>query len=271
MERPPLKKVIFFVTHATLTFRHAEMCLQALSESINPPHFDQLIIYNSHQDELSNDQILMLFSRYKLYRFIKSVQCFNYDTKTPKTLGGDINQIRDWCLANLSPRDRVLILKSDILVSSEYLNETQKTDHLDKTLFIPVLYNAKKSVSDNELMELCKKNYVIQSGKEFFFMENETSSPENDLRNRMSTFNLPEVKYLVCSGKRDWSCPYITVNLLPQVITEQKIWGGWSAIQLQPWWIGGYKSFIVHKWHGIISVNNPGYERPGEYGQWLNS
>jgi hypothetical protein len=264
-----MKRVIFFITHATLTHEHAEMCLKALGSSVSPPEFDRFIVYNTHSHELSNEAILQLYEKYDLTRFINEVDIFDYNPETPKTLAGDVNAIREWCLKNLDGNDRVLMLKSDILVSERYLEETTKTDRMEKVLFIPTLFNAKRSVPDEELTALTKVKHVIRSGPEFFFMEDESRTKENDNRDRGS-FSDPEIKYLVCTCKRDWSCPYITVSLLPLIQTTHKTWGGWNAEGVSEWWIGGYMSFTVHKWHGIVSTNNR-TERPGTYGEWLNS
>lgn len=88
---------------------------------------------------------------------------------------------------------------------------------------------------------------MIKNGREFFFVEDEVGSLENDTRDRGSY--TPTIKYLVCTGKKDWSCPYISVNLLEQIeITEQE-WGGWNAFNVKEFWVGSYMSFLIHRYH----------------------
>lgn len=265
-----MKRIIFFLTHTTLTYEHADLCFKALGASVNPPIFNELIIYNTHSHELPNEEILKLYDKYDCTRFIDEVNIFDYPHNTPKNLASDIDCIRNWCLEHYEQTDRVLLLKSDILISSMYLYETTKTDLLPKVLFISAFYNSKRSISDEELYNFSRSDVVVRSSNEIFFIEDENNSKDNNTRDR-GKFNLPCVKYLCCTGKRDWSCPYLTVNIFPHVITRILEWGGWDAEPVKEWWVGSYMSFTVHKWHGVLSENNPNDRSNDDYRNWLNS
>ena len=256
------------MTHATLEAEHAEMCIKALSASVDPVPFDRMIIYNTHQHELSNEYILSLCNDLP---FIDTIDLFEYDPSTPKTLAGDINAIREYCVKTFAETDHILLLKSDMLLSQSYLNELSKFDDIKTFLFIAPLFNAKRSVPDDELFEFTRTNSIALSSEESFFMEDENHSNENHFRDRCgATPADPKIKYLSCTGKADWSCPYFSMDIFPQIVTIQKDWGGWNAERVRQHWFGAYKSFTVHKFHGIESVNRIG-DRPGDYGKWLNN
>jgi len=266
-----MKNIIFFITHATLGEDHADMCFYALSLSKDPIEFDQIVIYNTHQHELSNETVKKIYDRYRYrFSFIKNVVFFNYDDSTAKNLSGDFKAIRNYCLSTYDQNDRILLLKSDCLVSVNLLNELKKMENIREFILTPPFINAKQSVKNHELLERASQEYPILSSTDTFFIENETRSPENDFRNRPGvTPGDKAVKFLACTGKADWSCHFITVNLLGDVIANDANLGqSCNFERIQGYWIGTYKSFIVHKYHGIKSANRD-TDRPGEYGSWL--
>jgi len=268
-----VRNLIAFITHATLDEYHADLCFRALSNSHNPIPIDELIIYNSHADELPNLKLLGIISRYDLH-FIKKITIFPYDNDTHKSLGGDVLALSRFFIREYPPTARVLFLKSEMLVSVNLLDELRKTFDMEKVLFTPPLLNAKKSITDDELIDRSRLKYMIFSSEDTFFMEDEKGSIENDFRDRLgdnrgANPGNPAVKYLSCSGKKDWSLHYISINLLQGLEFKLQAWGGMSFARLQEWWIGAYKSFTVHKWHPIAS-KNCSEERPGDYNDWLN-
>jgi hypothetical protein len=264
-------RVIFFITHTTLTYQHANMTFKSLANSKDPVEFDELIIYNTHQYELSNDELIKLYKSYDI-PFIKNLYVFDYDENTPKTLGGDVKAIRDFCLNKYSQTDHILLLKSDILLSINLLNEINKFPiESDNFVFTPIFITAKKSVTDEELTDYIKLPYAVLSSEDTFYMEDEIRSVDNDFRNRMGvTPKDKKIKYMSCRVKRDWSCHYLPVKALMMLELKNQTWGGISLEPVSDLWIGSYKSFTVHRYHGIGSINNAS-ERPGEWGEWLAS
>jgi hypothetical protein len=262
-------KVIIFITHATLTFQHAKMTFMSLANSKNPINFDEMVIYNTHQDELSNSELLKLYESFNI-SFIKKVNLFDYDDNTHKSLGADLKVLQDYCQSVYDNNTKILLLKSDCLLSVNFINELSKFENYNKDfIFVAPLINAKKSVNDDELEAYIKNEYAILSSENTFFMEDENRTNDNDFRNRPGVLPGDDcIKYISCTVKRDWSCHYLTNNMFNQVNLKQQDWGGSSFNHLKEYWIGAYMSFVVHKYHSIVSKNRK-EERPGEWGEWL--
>jgi hypothetical protein len=266
-----IQRVIVFIIHQTLGKEHVDMCLEALSKNTNGLKFDSFFIYNTNTEEVPNDYVIERYLNLNLDVLIGEIEILTFE-KESTTLSEDTILIGQFLLQNYRPEDRVLLLKADILLSRGYLSELKKTDSLDKEIFyVAPLYNAKKSVSNQELMKMIDSDVVIRSSPEVFFTENETHSVETDFRDRMlpdfeAVCTDSEIKYLASTGKRDWSCPYLSIGLFKTVNIHQKDWGGWNAENNRVHFLGAYRSFIVHKYHPLRSG-----VRPGSYGKWIES
>lgn len=262
-------KILIFITHATLNYEHAEMTFRSLKESADPVEFDELLIYNTHSHELANEDILELSDE---LHFIKKRRVFPYNPNTPKCLGADLAVLQKHCSDEYKSSDHVLLLKSDCLLSVNFLNELSKfdTEHFSKEfIFVAPLLNAKQSVSNQEIIDRIKMPYAILSSEDTFYMEDENRTADNDFRDRPdATPGDSQIKYISCECKRDWSCHYLPVSVFQRVSVKQQDWGGSSFEHLSHLWVGSYKSFVVHKYHTIVS-NNRQTERPGEWGEWL--
>jgi len=262
-------RVIIFITHATLSYQHAKMTFMSLANSKNPVEFDEIVLYNTHQAELPNEKLLELFNSFSI-SFIKNVKLFEYDKTTHKSLGADLEAIRTYCNDTYASKDHLLLLKSDCLLSVNFLNELKKFDtNSSDFVFVAPLINAKQSVTDDELTEYINSPYAILSSENTFFMEDEVRSPDNGFRNRPGVVPGDDcIKYIACTVKRDWSCHYLPVDVFMQVKLAKQSWGGSSFEYLSHMWIGAYKSFVTHKYHSIVSSNRE-TKRPGEWGEWL--
>jgi len=262
-------RVIFFITHATLGEEHATMAFESLANSQDPVTFDKLILYNTHQHELSNDKLLEIYNSFNI-SFVNKVVLFDYDPETPKNLAGDINTIVKWCSENLTPQDHVMIWKSDCMLSVNYCKELAKLTMPEFVFTVPFI-NAKQSTTNDEIRERLKSPFPILHSEDTFFMEDETRSPENHFRDRPGiTPDNKSIKFLSCTCKRDFSCHYLPVCLLNFITTSHQDWGGCSFQNLSSRWIGSYMGFVIHKYHSIKSVNRAN-DRPGEFEKWISS
>ena len=266
-----MKEVIVFITHKTLGREHAYATFKSLAMSVDPPEIDDFVIYNSHEDDLPTNDILELFQSFEI-GYIRNVVVFPYDKNTPKTLASDINAVMQYMNIHYGPDDRVLLLKSDILLSRNFLNETKKfAGNTGDFMFVAPLFNAKQGVSDLDIFEFIQLPYAIMSSEEIFFMEDETRSADTDFRNRPEVDMTDKtIKFISCRVKRDFSCHYMPVKSMRMIGLQNKTWGGSSFASLDAVWVGAYKSFTVHKYHSIKSENRA-EERPGEWGMWLAS
>ena len=264
-----MKNIVFFITHKTLSEKNCELTFKSLNNQ-EGFLFDVFYIYNTHQSELPNETVINLYNTYNLNRFFKTYKIFNYNENTPKTIAWDVKTICDYVLNTYSQNDRVLFLKSDILLSKNYFS-VLKTLTNEFIYFTSPLVNAKKRVPDDEILEYILRPSFIKSDDITFYVEDEFQSNNNDFTNRPRT-NITDhsIKYFSCDVMRDWSCHFISINLLHHLILVSQSWGGVNLQKLYPYFIKTDKCFTVHKYHNIKSENRI-LDREGPVEQWLLS
>jgi hypothetical protein len=63
-----------FTTHATLDLKHADYSLKALlSLQTNDIVWDNFVIYNTHEHELSNNDIIKLIEKHDVKEYVKDI------------------------------------------------------------------------------------------------------------------------------------------------------------------------------------------------------
>lgn len=249
------KNILVFITHATLGYDHANMCIKHLSQSVDPIIFDDVYIYNTHEDELSNKDILELMTVYNIKNCCTNeIQIFPYDKLTPKTLANDCAAIFQYMSKVYSDTDRLLLLKSDIMVSSMLLNELKTMNDNDKFILTPPFILAKARVSNEKILEYTSRQYCKLSDEITFFNEDENNSNQNDRLNGKDGMDHC-FEFISCTVKGDFSCHYFTLNIIPYIQMAYQSWGGVYMAQCRPWWKGTINSFTVHKYHSIVSNN----------------
>jgi hypothetical protein len=267
-----MKNVIFFITHKTLGIEHAEACFYSLSKQENVPcKFDALYIYNTHQDELSNDILLNLYEKFNLNEFFTEIKIFNYNSSTEKALGADISVIRNYVMQNYVQEDRVLLLKSDCLLSKNYFNDILSLPADIPAYFVAPFICAKERIPDTEIFEYISRDLYIPSDDITFFVEDQFGSNNNDFFNRPGV-NVTDnsIKFTSCYVIRDFSCHFLSVGLFDFVNIAVQSWGGVNFSALFDYFTGTGRSFVVHKYHGIISENRTN-DREGPVVSWLKS
>jgi hypothetical protein len=266
-----MKNIVFFITHSTLTKNHAELTFYSLSKQTpTDKKFDCLYLYNTHQHELPNSFLVNLFQIYSLGNFFNELRIFNYEENTPKSLGADVATISSYVKQNYSGDDRVLILKSDCILSVNYFNEILNLPDC-VVYFVAPFICAKERISNNEILEYSDRQRYISSDEKTFFVEDQTGSNNNDFHNRPGVSVTDEgIRFTSCYVITDFSCHFITVKLLDKINLEYSSWGGAKFHNLVSHFIGTDKCFVIHKYHGIISDNRSG-DREGPVREWLNS
>lgn len=248
------QKIIFFITHHTLSADHARMTLSSLSRCNNPMKFDCMYIYNTHPEELANDFLLKLTENLK--DFIGEIVLFPGPYPKNKNLASDIIAIQTFAVSKYKMTDAIWLLKSDCVVSVNLIDEMKKVDVLRSFVLTPPFICAKKRVTDDEIIEYCKKPLVVLSDHETFFNEDAYGTPENDFRNRPGESPKDtNIKFISCTVKRDFSSHYLTLDNLLAVSKREQDWGGCWLQNVSDKWIGTSKGFVVHKYHGIKSAN----------------
>lgn len=266
-----MKHVAFFITHKTLTVEHADLTFRSFAEQAGDDMFDRLYLYNTHEYELSDSVLLELYNKYELNKKFKDVIIFPYSISTDKSLGGDINAIKEYVKDVYNRQDRVLIIKSDSLLSKNYFKDIFALPADEMVYFVAPFVCAKKRIPNEEILEYIKRDRFIQSDDITFFVEDQFQSNATDFAYRPSVKVTDEqIKFTSCYVVRDFSCHLISVGLFDRIFIEQQSWGGVKFYNLIPFLKETNNSFVVHKYHDIISENRAD-DREGPVKEWLNS
>ncbi len=266
------KNIAFFITHKTLNFENAEMTFGGFSRQECDKSFDTLYIYNSHEDELSNESLLNLADKFNLKRIFKEIKIFPYIGTTHKSLGGDISSIKDFCKSNLDSDDRVLIIKSDTIPSVNFFDDIlNRLPQNGPVYFVAPFICAKRRVGDDMIAEYSKRTSYIKSDEITFFVEDQYQSQDNDFTNRDGVDVTSEsILFTSCYVIRDFSCHFLSVSLFDSVRIENKSWGGVWFSALTDYFVPTDRSFVIHKYHDIVSENRE-IDREGPVKIWLES
>lgn len=266
------KNITFFITHKTLNFENAELTFGGFSRQDCDKSFDILYIYNSHEEELSNESLLELADKLNLYRVFKEIKIFPYDNSTHKSLGGDISCIREFCKSTYSSEDRVLIIKSDTILSINFFDDVlNKLPESGPVYFVAPFICAKRRVDNDTIIEYTKRKEYIKSDEITFFVEDQYQSQDNDFFNRPGIDVTSEsILFTSCYVIRDFSCHFLSIGLFDLVRIQNQSWGGVWFSELTPHFIQTDRSFVVHKYHDVISENRT-TDREGPVKIWLQS
>lgn len=267
-----MKNIVFYITHKTLSLEHAELTFGSFGNQNCNNSFDHLYIYNSHEDELPNEDLTFLSKKYNLEKFFKQIHIFPYNNGTHKSLGADIHTIKEFCKNNFNVEDRVLIVKSDTVLSVNFFDDVLNNLPKDRPVyFVAPFICAKKRVSNDTIIEYSKRTSYIKSDEITFFVEDQYQSDNNDFKERPGIDVTSEsILFTSCYVIRDFSCHFLSISLFDLVRIENKSWGGVWFSNLTPYFIPTNRSFVIHKYHSIISDNRQ-TDREGPVKIWLES
>lgn len=269
-----MKNIAFFITHKTLGLEHARACFYGMSkQNYSGKKFEVLYLYNSHQDELSNETLLDLYSEYDLQHHFNEVVVFNYDNNTHKSLGADINTINNYLLNHYSHNDRVLVLKSDCVLSKNYFNEILNIPKDSIMLYTAPFICAKERVTDKEIFEYASRDKFIPSDDITFMVEDQTGNYNVELhKGRPDGLKVDseQIKFTSCYVYTDFSCHFYSLALIPQMQITFESWGGVKFYSMSNYLYVTDNNFVIHKYHDIVSTNRA-TKREGPVESWLTS
>lgn len=266
-----------FTTHHTLDEKHAEMSIRSLFDQTERLVWDNFVVYNTHEDELSNDFIVNLLIPYINSGLIENASVFEYKSGMyPKTLTQDTINHFDIILGNEIYRPgKTLLLKSDYCVSRNF-NETMRKMKVSNNIWSLPIYNAKEKVSDDEVLELLKMD-VFKPVFEGVYYRGGTNHPHTpgtmDNPYLEMTFDGskdtdPSVRFVSHNIQNDYNLHVFTNDTIricsqicKQVYNPNSTWGGAHDLFNVAWNQAGIEretlidAFGVHMYHGIISPN----------------
>lgn len=267
-----MKNIIFFITHKTLGMSHLIASLWSLASQDykGDKKFDAMYIYNTHKEELSNDNVLLLCKFFGLDSFISEIKIFEYDQSTPKKISYDVKNICEFAKKNYDVNDRILIMKSDSMLSKNYFDDILSLDDGD-VYFVAPWICAKARVDIDDIIEYCERDKYIPSDDITFFVEDQFNSPNNDFKNRPGVNVTDEsIKFTSCYVIGDFSCHFLSISLVDRIIYDDLTWGGVKFYNIAGYHKATDRSFVVHQFHSIISENRSS-DREGAVKLWLES
>jgi len=266
-----MKNIVFFITHTTLSYEHADLVFYTFSQQKTDKKFDILYIYNSHQSELSNDLLLKLFNKYNLNKFFDEVKLFSYDDNTPKTLAGDIDSIRNYVKEKYHENDRILLIKSDTMLSVNYFDTILNIKSDNFIYFVSPFVLAKKRILHEKIINYCKRENFIKSDDITFFCQDDRYQNNDDFYNRPNIkVTDRQIEFISCYAIEDFSCHFLSVGLFKFVKTVQLSWSGTNWSNLKQYFVQSERCFALHVYHPIVSQNRSS-DREGTIKVWLDT
>lgn len=252
-----MNNAAIFWTHATLGHRHAAMSLAALGQYGTT--FPSVYIYNTHADELPNDDItdVLVKNRLSLSGIIP------YDEFSPKTVSYDLMNIDKFVSKMKDVPERVLVLKSDYVLSSGLDLALRKLPSNNFIWTLPIM-NAKEFVTDNEIVTRAKGEFCI-SDSVTYYRGSDLFQPMGEVGATMDTD--PSIRFISHNVKRDLNCHVFSGDVFGRL--------GFGAEELSATWGGpagmfcramesGIQfpdergAFAIHVFHDIVSKNRVG-------------
>jgi len=272
-----------FTTHHTLTKDHALHSLTSLLKlQTETTVWDNFIIYNTHEDEISNEWLSSLIFDLDVFNQIQNLFVFPYENgKYPKTLNQDlINQFQLLVSSGLIAPGKTLLLKSDYCVSFNFNKVFNEQSNINNIWSLPI-YNAKEKICNEVSMQLIYERlqlptFVPVDGVTYY--RGGTNSPHTPGTmetpyEELSPFadineTDPHILFVSHNIQNDYNLHVLTNDVIKTSLQLSKksfdinsTWGGSHGWFNGAWGLAGIdrneeiRAFGVHMYHGIISPN----------------
>ena len=264
-----------FVTHATLYEKHADWSLQALFNQTEDIEWDNFIIYNTHEEELSNNIILDLIKKYDTKSYIKNILIFPYDTNLyKKTLNQDIKNWFTILVENgLNQEGKTVFLKSDYCVSNNFNEVFKQQPNNDFQWSLPI-HNAKERLVYKDIEIKLKDNTFIPVDPKTYYRGGDNQSgitPKEEISPNGEMEYHPSIDYISHNYQNDFNLHVYANNVLEigykllhnlnnDAYNLDSTWGGAHNLYAGMKHFGvqhlnEIKCFGIHMFHEIISAN----------------
>jgi hypothetical protein len=264
-----------FTTHTTLDLKHADYSLKSLlSLQTNNIIWDNFIIYNTHEHELPNENIIDLIKKYDVKNYIKNILLFPYDPEINKK--NLLQDIRNWFDIGLSlelqnNQGKILWLKSDYCVSNNF-NKIFLEHNTSKCMWSLPTLGAKQKINYDQILTKLNLSEFTPSDFETYYRGGD--NPNNQIPNEEISPNgemdyHPSINYVSHNYVHDFNLHVISNDILelgreiayhPQVFDMNSTWGGphnlfYGLKQNGVYFSGEYRAYGIHMFHEIISEN----------------
>jgi len=264
-----------FTTHATLDLTHAEYSLKALLQLQDTDIiWDHFVLYNTHEHEISNEDIIKLIKKYDTNHYVKDILLFPYNPEENKK--NLLQDIRNWYNIGLSLElqntpGKTLWLKSDYCVSNNF--NKVFLEHINSNFMwsLPTL-GAKQKISYDTILTKLSLSKFTPTDFETYYRggdnpNNETPNSETSPNGEMDYH--PSINYVSHNYVYDFNLHVISNDTLeigreishhPQVFDMNSTWGGphnlfYGLKQNGVYFSGESRAYGIHMFHEIISEN----------------
>jgi hypothetical protein len=264
-----------FTTHATLDLKHVNYSLKALlSLQTNDIIWNNFVIYNTHEYELSNDDIIKLIKKYDVKDYIENILIFPYDPDTNKK--NLLQDIRNWYDTSLSLgcqniQGKTLWLKSDYCVSNNFNKIFLEHSSNNFMWSLPTL-SAKEKVNYDNILTKLKLLEFTPSDFEIYYRGGDNPNnnlPKDEISPNGEMDYHSSINYVSHNYVHDFNLHVISNDTLelgrelsyhPQVFDMNSTWGGphnlfYGLKQNGVYFSGEYRAYGIHMFHEIISEN----------------
>jgi hypothetical protein len=264
-----------FTTHATLDLSHAEYSLKSLFQNQTEDiSWDNFILYNTHEHEIANQDIIDLVKKYDHKNYIKEIFIFPYDPeRNRKNL---LQDIRNWYDIGLSLNlqdspGKILWLKSDYCVSNNF-NSVFKGHKVSNFMWSLPIYNAKQKIKYNNILNKLNLSTFSPIDSETYYRGGD--NPNNEIPNEELSPNgemdyHSSINYVSHNYVHDFNLHVISNDTLvlgreiahhPQVFDMNSTWGGphnlfFALKNNGVEFSGETQAYGIHMFHEIISEN----------------
>ena len=268
---------LIFVTHATLYEEHADWCLDALlRKQTKPVSWDNFIVYNTHEDEVSNDFIVDLVKKYDVNGYVKDISIFPYDTELyKKTLNQDIKNWFTILVENdlHTELGKTVFLKSDYCVSNNFNEIFNLQPDNDFQWSLPI-YNAKERLKFEDVQDRLGLSTFIPVDEKTYYRGGDNRSGITPLEEVSPNGEMdyhPSIDYVSHNYQNDYNLHVYANNVLrvgydllhnidKNAYNLNASWGGAhnlfaGMLHFGVQHLNEIRSFGVHMFHEIKSVN----------------
>lgn len=264
-----------FTTHTTLDLVHAEYSLKALLHLQDTDIvWDNFVLYNTHEHELSNEDIIKLIKKYDTNHYVKDILLFPYNPEENKK--NLLQDIRNWYNIGLSLElqntpGKTLWLKSDYCVSNNF--NKVFLEHINSNFMwsLPTL-GAKQKISYDTILTKLSLPEFVPCDFETYYRGGD--NPNNEIPNSETSPNgemdyHSSINYVSHNYVYDFNLHVISNDTLeigreishhPQIFDMNSTWGGphnlfYGLKQNGVYFSGESRAYGIHMFHEIISEN----------------
>ena len=207
-----------FVTHATLYEKHADWCLQALFDQTEDIEWENFIVYNTHEEELSNEIILDLIKKHDTKSYIKNIFIFPYKSDLfEKTLTQDIKNWFAILVENgFNQEGKTLFLKSDYCVSNNFNEIFKQQPNNDFQWSLPI-HNAKERLVYEDVKDKLKNNTFVPVDEKTYYRGGDNQSgitPRREISPNGEMEYHPSIDYVSHNFQNDFNLHVYGNNIL---------------------------------------------------------